>query len=107
LIARSRQTFNFSHHLSRLLVAPNSGEARKTQSIVRRPLQKLDPSDYERIQPPARHHFRGREFHYTRKPAAEIAWESHQLAEADVCRALGIPERSCSLHPYDPARTNL
>jgi hypothetical protein len=33
----------------------------------------------------------------------EIAWESHQVAETDVYRALGIPERPCSLHSCDPA----
>jgi hypothetical protein len=33
----------------------------------------------------------------------QIAWESHQLAEADVYGALGIPERSCSMHACDPA----
>jgi hypothetical protein len=33
----------------------------------------------------------------------QIAWESHQLAEADVYGALGIPERSCSMHSCDPA----
>ena len=32
----------------------------------------------------------------------QIAWESHQLAEADVYGALGIPERPCSLHSCDP-----
>src|SRR5215472_4992110 len=32
-----------------------------------------------------------------------IAWESHQLAETEVYRALRIPERSCSLHSCDPA----
>jgi hypothetical protein len=33
----------------------------------------------------------------------QIGWESHQLAEADVYRLLGIPERSCSMHSCDPA----
>ena len=33
----------------------------------------------------------------------QIAWESHQLAETDVYRALGIPERPCTLHSCDPA----
>ena len=33
----------------------------------------------------------------------QIAWESHQLAESDVYRALVIPERPCSLHSCDPA----
>jgi hypothetical protein len=33
----------------------------------------------------------------------QIAWESHQLAETDVYQALGIPERSCSLHSCDTA----
>jgi hypothetical protein len=28
----------------------------------------------------------------------QIAWESHQLAEVEVYRALGIPERPCSLN---------
>ena len=39
------------------------------------------------------------------KPAEseQIAWESHQLAETDVYGALGIPERSCSMHSCDPA----
>jgi len=32
-----------------------------------------------------------------------IAWESHQLAETDVYRPLGIPERPCNLHSCDPA----
>ena len=31
-----------------------------------------------------------------------IAWESHQLAEADVYRVLGIPERACTLDSCDP-----
>jgi hypothetical protein len=31
-----------------------------------------------------------------------IAWESHQLAETDVYRPLGIPERACTLHSRDP-----
>jgi hypothetical protein len=35
----------------------------------------------------------------------QIAWESHQLAEADVYRALGIPERPCALHTCGPATT--
>jgi hypothetical protein len=35
--------------------------------------------------------------------AEQIAWESHQLAEADVYQALGIPGRPCSLHSCDPA----
>jgi hypothetical protein len=33
----------------------------------------------------------------------QIAWESHQPAEKDVYRALGIPERPCSLHSCEPA----
>jgi S1/P1 Nuclease len=33
----------------------------------------------------------------------QIAWESHQLAKSDVYRALGIPERLCTLHLCDPA----
>jgi len=33
----------------------------------------------------------------------QIAWESHQLAETDVYRELGIPERPCALHSCDPA----
>jgi hypothetical protein len=33
----------------------------------------------------------------------QIAWESHQLAETDVYRALGIPERPCTLHSCDAA----
>jgi S1/P1 Nuclease len=33
----------------------------------------------------------------------QIAWESHQLAETDVYRALGIPERPCTSHSCDPA----
>jgi hypothetical protein len=33
----------------------------------------------------------------------QIAWESHQLAEADVYGALGIPERACSMHSCDSA----
>jgi hypothetical protein len=33
----------------------------------------------------------------------QIAWESHQLAETGVYRALGIPERPCTLHSCDPA----
>jgi hypothetical protein len=33
----------------------------------------------------------------------QIAWESHQVAEADVYRALGIPERQCEMHSCDPA----
>jgi hypothetical protein len=33
----------------------------------------------------------------------QIAWESHQLAEADVYRALAIPERPCAPHSCDPA----
>jgi hypothetical protein len=32
----------------------------------------------------------------------QIAWESHQLAETDVYRPLGIPERACNLHSCDP-----
>jgi hypothetical protein len=36
----------------------------------------------------------------------QIAWESHQLAETDVYRALGIPEKPCALHSCDPA-TNM
>jgi S1/P1 Nuclease len=38
------------------------------------------------------------------KPAEseQIAWESHELAETDVYRALGIPERPCELHSCDP-----
>jgi hypothetical protein len=32
-----------------------------------------------------------------------IAWESHQLAESDVYRELGIPEKPCSLHSCDPS----
>jgi hypothetical protein len=41
----------------------------------------------------------------TRKPAESehIAWESHQVAEADVYRALGIPERPCEMHSCDRA----
>ena len=35
--------------------------------------------------------------------SGQIAWESHQLAESDVYRALGIPERPCSPHSCDPA----
>jgi hypothetical protein len=35
--------------------------------------------------------------------AEQIAWESHELAEADVYRVLGIPERPCSLHSCDPS----
>jgi hypothetical protein len=33
----------------------------------------------------------------------QIAWESHQLAESDVYRELGIPERPCDMHSCDPA----
>jgi hypothetical protein len=33
----------------------------------------------------------------------QIAWESPQLAESDVYRALGIPERPCELHVCDAA----
>jgi len=33
----------------------------------------------------------------------QIAWESHQLAQADVYAELGIPERSCSMVSCDPA----
>jgi hypothetical protein len=33
----------------------------------------------------------------------QIAWESHQLAKSDVYRALGIPERGCSMHSCDTA----
>jgi hypothetical protein len=35
--------------------------------------------------------------------AEQIAWESHQLADSDVYRALGIPERPCLMHSCDPA----
>lgn len=35
--------------------------------------------------------------------SAQIAWESHQLAETDVYRALGIPDRPCELHSCHPA----
>jgi len=31
----------------------------------------------------------------------QIAWESHELAETEVYRALGIPEKACSLHSCD------
>lgn len=40
-----------------------------------------------------------------RDESEQIAWESHQLAESDVYRALGIPERPCALHSCDPATT--
>jgi hypothetical protein len=45
----------------------------------------------------------------TWKPAEseQIAWESHQVAETDVYGALGIPERSCSVHSCDPLQANL
>ena len=33
----------------------------------------------------------------------QIAWESHQVAEADAYSALGIADRPCSLHSCDPA----
>jgi hypothetical protein len=33
----------------------------------------------------------------------QIAWESHELAKSDVYRALGIPERECSMHSCDTA----
>ena len=32
----------------------------------------------------------------------QIAWESHQLAETDVYRDLGIREKPCELHSCDP-----
>jgi hypothetical protein len=35
--------------------------------------------------------------------SGEIAWESHQLAETDVYRALGIPARPCELDACDAA----
>jgi hypothetical protein len=35
--------------------------------------------------------------------STQIAWASHQLAATDIYGALGIPERSCSLHSCDPA----
>ena len=33
----------------------------------------------------------------------QVAWESRQLAETDVYRALGIPERPCTMDSCDPA----
>ena len=41
----------------------------------------------------------------TLKPgeSEQIAWESHQLAESDVYRPLGIPEKACNLDSCDPA----
>jgi hypothetical protein len=43
------QALSFSHYIPRILVAPNSGESRMTQSILWRPFQKLDSSDDEWI----------------------------------------------------------
>jgi len=44
-----------------ILVAPDSDEPRVTQSMLRRPLEKLDAGNKERIQPAAHIHFRGGE----------------------------------------------
>jgi hypothetical protein len=32
----------------------------------------------------------------------QIAWESHQVAETDIYRALGIAEKPCEMHSCDP-----
>jgi len=44
-----------------ILVAPDSDEPRVTQSMLRRPLEKLYAGNKERIQPAAHIHFRGGE----------------------------------------------
>jgi hypothetical protein len=51
------ELIDFSHNVPAILVAAESGETRVSQSIVRRPFQKLDAGDDEWIQSAAFLHF--------------------------------------------------